>query len=131
MINLRKTIDYSLSENKALEALTKIPARLLHVYDSVGSLDAGKLANFLITSGPIFNEKTTILQNWIQGEKYPVKEDAWKNIAGSYHLTIMSGSGKTDYLLDVKSNNAATVLPGTESLPTTFSSDGKMVNISF
>ena len=47
-------IDYGLTETKALEALTKTPATLLGVYDKVGSLDAGKWANFLITSGPVF-----------------------------------------------------------------------------
>ena len=49
--NLRKAFDYGLTETKALEALTKIPATLLNVYDKVGSIDAGKVANFLITSG--------------------------------------------------------------------------------
>ncbi len=70
MTNLRKAIEYGLTEGKAFEALTKTPATLLGIYDKVGSLDAGKLANFLITSGPVFNEKTVIYQNWVQGEKY-------------------------------------------------------------
>ncbi|RYF92359.1 MAG: amidohydrolase, partial [Chitinophagaceae bacterium] len=67
MANLRKAIEYGLSEAKAFDALTKTPATLLNVYDKVGSLEPGKLANFLITSGPIFNEKTVILNNWVQG----------------------------------------------------------------
>jgi imidazolonepropionase-like amidohydrolase len=37
--------------------LTKTPATLLGIYNEVGSLDVGKWANFLISSGPIFNEK--------------------------------------------------------------------------
>jgi adenine deaminase len=64
--NLRKAIESGLSENKAMDALTKTPATLLGVYDKVGSLEPGKLANFIITSGPVFSEKTTILQNWVQ-----------------------------------------------------------------
>src|SRR5215475_4448060 len=43
--NLRKAIEYGLSESKALDALTKTPATWLGVYDKVGSLDDGKLAN--------------------------------------------------------------------------------------
>ena len=62
MANLRKAMDYGLTEAKAFDALTKTPATMLNVYDKVGSLDAGKLANFLITSGPIFNEKTVIFK---------------------------------------------------------------------
>ena len=74
--NLRKAFDYGLSESRAFEALTKTPAMLCGVYDNVGSLDAGKLANFLITTGPIFNEKTTIIENWVQGNEYIIKPDA-------------------------------------------------------
>ena len=75
--NLRKAIEYGLSENKALDALTKTPATLVGAFDKLGSLDAGKLANFLITSGPIFSEKTVILENWTQGLKNSVKDENW------------------------------------------------------
>ena len=86
--NLRKAIQLGLSEQKALDALTKTPATLLGMYDKVGSLEAGKMANFLITSAPIFAEKTIVYQNWIQGNKYVLKEDGWKDIRGNYTLTI-------------------------------------------
>ena len=130
MTNLRKSIDAGLTENKALEALTKTPASLLNVYDKVGSLDAGKLANFLITSGPIFNEKTTIIQNWIQGEKYTIKDDAVNNIAGTYTLIVTSAAGKTNYILDVKSSSEAKIY-NKDTLTTKFSFDGKIVKINF
>jgi imidazolonepropionase-like amidohydrolase len=86
--NLRKAIQYGLSEQKALDALTKTPASLLGMYDKIGSLETGKMANFLITSGPIFSAKTTIHQNWIQGNKYVIKEDGWKDFSGKYALTF-------------------------------------------
>ncbi|MBC7905045.1 MAG: amidohydrolase family protein, partial [Gemmatimonadaceae bacterium] len=86
MANLRKAIEYGLTEARAFDALTKAPATMLGVYDKVGSLDAGKLANFLITTGPVFSEKTTILQNWVQGVKYAVNETGWTSIAGTYNL---------------------------------------------
>jgi imidazolonepropionase-like amidohydrolase len=53
LANVRKAIQYGLSEQKALEALTTNPAAILGVSDLVGSLDAGKLANFVITNGPV------------------------------------------------------------------------------
>jgi len=86
--NLRKAIQLGMSEQKALDALTKTPASLLGMYDKMGSLEAGKLANFLIVSGPIFSEKTIVYQNWIQGNKYILKEDGWKDIRGVYNLTL-------------------------------------------
>src|SRR5579859_1135283 len=109
--NLRKAFDFGLTEGKALEALTKTPATLIGVYDKVGSLDAGKLANFLIATGPIFNEKTNIVENWVQGTGYDVKEDAWKDIKGQYNLVVTSTTGTSSTLvLDVKSSTAASVI---------------------
>ncbi|MGB3155329.1 MAG: amidohydrolase family protein [Chitinophagaceae bacterium] len=126
--SLRKAMEYGLSENKTLEALTKTPATVLGIYDKVGSLDAGKLANFLITSGPIFYEKTTIYYNWVQGIRYNVKDDS--NIAGTYALTIKSSSGAENYTLDVKNSSSLTMF-GKDTLNTKFSFDGKMIKLSY
>ena len=128
--NLRKAMDYGLSENKVMEALTKNPATLLGIYDKVGSLDEGKIANFIITNGPVFNEKSVIIQNWIQGEKYSVKEDAWTNIAGTYKLTVNTPAGAESYTVDVKSNSSASVY-GKDTLSARFSYDGKSVKLSY
>jgi imidazolonepropionase-like amidohydrolase len=128
--NLRKAMGYGLSESKAMEALTKTPATLLGVYDMVGSLDAGKQANFLITSGPVFNEKTVINQNWIQGIKYIIKDDAAANAAGVYNLTVTSPAGKETYTLDVKSSSAVTMF-AKDTLNSKFNNDGKMIKLSY
>ena len=100
--NIRKAIQAGLSEKKALEALTKNPATLLGMYDKLGSLEAGKIASFLITSGPVFAEKTVIYQNWVQGIKYVVKEEGWKDYRGNYNLVI----NKEIYQLEIKGEAA-------------------------
>lgn len=130
LTNLRKAIEYGLTEKAALEALTKNPATWLGVYDKVGSIDAGKLANFMITTGPVFAEKTSIVQNWIQGGKYSVKEEAWSSPAGTYHLVINTPAETQAYTLDVKSGNAGNVI-GKDTLTTRFNFDGKNVKIGF
>ncbi|HXB08895.1 MAG TPA: amidohydrolase family protein, partial [Puia sp.] len=131
LTNLRKAFDYGLTEAKALEALTKTPATLIGVYDKVGSLEAGKLANFLITTGPVFAEKTSIVENWIQGKKFAVKEEAWKEIRGQYNLVITSADGNSKTLtLDVKSTSAANII-GKDTLTGKFSYDGKLISLSF
>ncbi|HEY4207213.1 MAG TPA: amidohydrolase family protein, partial [Puia sp.] len=129
--NLRKAFEYGLTEAKALEALTKTPATLLGVYNKVGSLEAGKLANFLITSGPVFGEKTTIIENWVQGKRYEIKEEGWKNIRGQYNLTVTAGDGSSRrYVLDVKSASSASVI-AKDTLSGKFSYDGRLVSLSF
>ena len=127
--NLRKAMEYGLTEKAAMDALTKTPATLLGIYDKAGSLDAGKLANFLITSGSLFADKTTILQNWVQGEKYGVKEDSWFNVAGNYSL-VVSGAASASYNLEVKNNSSASII-AKDTLPVKFSYDGKSVKFSF
>ena len=128
--NLRTAFNYGLTEAAALNALTKTPATALAIYDQVGSLDAGKWANFLITSGSLFNEKTTIYQNWIQGLKYAVKEDAWNDSKGIYKLVLNTSAGSVNYTLDFKSNNSASIL-AKDTISTKFSYDGRQVKINF
>jgi imidazolonepropionase-like amidohydrolase len=100
------------------------------VYDKVGSIDAGKMANFVITTAPIFSDRSTILQNWIQGEKYAVREDAWYSVAGTYNLVVNSNAGTQTYTLDVKSNSQANII-GKDTVAARFSFDGKAIKIGY
>lgn len=127
MPNLRKAIEYGLTESKALEALTKTPATLLGMADKIGSLDNGKIANFIITSGPVFAEKTTVFQNWTQGIKNAVKEDSWYDVKGSYKFT--ASNAKT-FTLDLKDGGVASFI-GTDTLTGKYSYDGKLVKLSY
>lgn len=130
LTNLRTAFNYGLSENAALVALTKTPATLLGIYDQVGSIDAGKWANFLITSGPVFNEKTTIWQNWIQGIKYNVKDDSWNSAKGNYKLVLNTSSGPVNYQLDFKNATSASII-GKDTVTSKFYYDGREVKINF
>ena len=127
--NLQKAKEYGLSDAKALEALTKTPATTLGVYDKVGSLEEGKLANFLITTGPVFQEKTTVLQNWVQGIKYTLKEDLGQ-ITGTYQLEVNMPTGKKSYTLEVKSATSASVI-AKDTVQAKLSFDGKQVKLNF
>ncbi|MFN0274362.1 MAG: amidohydrolase family protein, partial [Chitinophagales bacterium] len=87
--NLRKTIQYGLSEKTALAAITTIPAKMLNASSEVGTLEKNKIANFLITSGEIFENETLIYQNWVKGKSYIVNP-IQKDIRGVYELRINS-----------------------------------------
>ena len=86
--NLLKAIEYGLSKEKALEALTTIPAQLLGKSNSIGSLKNGSYANFLITSGDIFDKKTTVYENWVQGNKNVLEDMNIKDIRGDYEFSL-------------------------------------------
>ncbi len=88
--NLRKAVEYGLSEQMALKALTWQPATFLHAESQVGSLEKGKRANFLITSGSIFKPETKIYQNWAGGKGYDVNLDKSlpANLFGTFNLNV-------------------------------------------
>ncbi|MEP6676887.1 MAG: amidohydrolase family protein, partial [Ferruginibacter sp.] len=129
MTNLRKAIQLGLSETKALDALTKIPATLIGIYDKAGSLDAGKLANFIITSGPVFAENTVIYQNWIQGNKYTLKDDGWKDIRGVYTLALNSDNYKLEIKGDVAKPTASLI--STDTTKADFTLNQQLVKLNF
>ncbi|HEV8537428.1 MAG TPA: amidohydrolase family protein, partial [Bacteroidota bacterium] len=73
LANVRKAIERGLTENAALAALTTTPAKLFGVEKKLGSLEAGKMANFVVTEGNLFSEKAKIRETWIDGKRYEVK----------------------------------------------------------
>jgi len=134
--DVRKAIQNGLSETKALEALTKTPASLIGMYDKVGSLEAGKLANFVITSGPVFAEKTILYQNWVLGQKYIVHENGWDDYRGNYKLTVTQNNQSKDYAVEVKGTPdklSATlqVMGDTTKTPVAVSLSNKLVKLTW
>jgi imidazolonepropionase-like amidohydrolase len=129
LANLRKAIEFGLTEKAAMEALTKTPATLLGVADQVGSLDAGKLANFMIASGPVFGEKTTIHSHYIHGMKHVVKEDNWYDVKGTYALAIMR-TPQRNVKLELQDGGVAKFI-STDTVTGKYSFDGKMVKLSY
>lgn len=97
LANIRKAIENGLTETAALKALTTTPAQLLKVDDQVGSIKKGLLANFIITSGKLFDEKTIIHQNWVQGQLYAIKPLETKDFSGNYSLSL----NNQNYTLEV------------------------------
>jgi imidazolonepropionase-like amidohydrolase len=90
--NLRIAVKRGLSKEKALAALTSIPAKWLNMSHLMGSLEPGKLANFFITSGDIFTKDTKILSTWIAGEEYVVSDQSDIELRGRWTYNIITKS---------------------------------------
>ncbi|MGB1241884.1 MAG: amidohydrolase family protein [Chitinophagales bacterium] len=95
--NIREAIKRGLSEEAALKALTHNPASLLGMNREIGSLEKGKVANFLITSDNIFEKKAEINENWVGGKPYRFKELHKMDLKGEYAFNV----GKVNYALEV------------------------------
>ena len=85
--NLQKAIKYGFDKDKALAALTSIPASIIG-NSSIGNLNTGSHANFIITSGDVFDAKTTLYENWVQGDKNVINDMNIKDITGNYMLVV-------------------------------------------
>jgi imidazolonepropionase-like amidohydrolase len=69
--NLAYAIDRGLSENDALAALTTVPAKLCGVQQSLGTVEAGKMANLTVVSGKgYFDPEAKVKEVWIDGRFY-------------------------------------------------------------
>jgi imidazolonepropionase-like amidohydrolase len=58
---------FGLDPNEALKAITLYPAQILGVADRLGSIEAGKYANFFVSNGDPLETATKIEQIYIQG----------------------------------------------------------------
>ena len=62
----RKAIEYGLSEEAALRAITATPASLLGI-DAVAQVEAGMAATLIVTDGPLFDEETNVRYTFVDG----------------------------------------------------------------
>lgn len=127
---LMKAIEYGLSKTTALEALTTTPASILGKSGTIGSLQVGRQANFLITSGDIFDKETTLYENWVQGNKNVIADKNLKDIRGNYDLT----AGGMTYQMSVTGKAAkpkVEIKQDTNKLKSKLSYADNWLNLSF
>ncbi|MGZ4056570.1 MAG: amidohydrolase family protein [Bacteroidia bacterium] len=130
--NLRKAISYGLSEKQALKSLTTIPAEMLNVSDKVGSIKSGMIANFIITSGDLFDEKTIIYENWVQGNNYKINDYNTIDVRGNYDFAY--GPNRNLFQLKIEGDIdklKGTLMVDTAKTPVNVTISGNSVSISF
>ncbi|MBT8324149.1 MAG: amidohydrolase family protein [Winogradskyella sp.] len=128
--NLMTAIKHGLSKEKALEALTLTPAQLLGKSNQIGSLNSGKYANFLITSGDIFDDKTTLYENWVQGERHVIEDMNVKDIRGEYNFKLAGEA----YNLNIDgelSKPKSKIISGDNELGSTLTYSDDWINLIF
>jgi len=74
--NVKKSIDAGLKAESALRAFTLGAAEILGVADRMGSIETGKIANLVVATGDIFNDRTQVKYVFVDGRKFDVKEQA-------------------------------------------------------
>lgn len=84
--NLKRIIEMGFPEEYALKALTEIPAKLLGVYDRIGSIEKGKLAHLLITDGDIFKDGK-IYEVFVDGRRIVIKRE-FPDLEGKWEIVF-------------------------------------------
>ena len=88
--NLKKSIDRGLPEDAALAALTTDAAEIIGVSDLLGTLEAGKLASFVVADGDLFKAdgKAKVLETWTGGKRDFVARDPVVSFVGTWKLAV-------------------------------------------
>jgi len=85
---VRLAVRRGLRRDDALRASTVTPAELFGVGQRLGTLEAGKIANLTVTDGDIFDEKTKVLETWVDGRRYVVQAAPEVEARGTWLVTI-------------------------------------------
>lgn len=70
LAQIRKAVARGLDPTAALAAMTTTPATMLGIDQTHGTLAPGKSASFVITDGELFNDKTKLIETWVDGQRH-------------------------------------------------------------
>jgi imidazolonepropionase-like amidohydrolase len=105
--NAKKAVDAGLAADAALRAFTLNAAEILGVGDRLGSIEAGKIANLVVTDGDPFNEKTKVKMTFVDGRRYEVHEPGRPTepptvkLTGKWKLTVNAPQGTQEAIADL------------------------------
>ncbi|MFB0565419.1 MAG: amidohydrolase family protein [Candidatus Aminicenantaceae bacterium] len=100
--NIQNALKAGLPKEEALKALTIHPAQYLGVGNLIGSLEPGKIANVILVSGEIFEDKSRVEKVFVDGVLFKMKKPPQKakaaalNIAGKWTGTVSGPMGELE-----------------------------------
>ena len=147
--NIITMIENGLSEEAALAALTTNPASIIGISQIAGTVEAGKLANLIVSTAPYFTKDSQIKMMFVDGDKYEyeIKEKKAKKdkeeateapatastgndpIIGSWSFSFITPQGEQTGKMIIKKNDSGAyegVLTSDDGSP-----DNDMNNVSF
>ncbi|HLG05351.1 MAG TPA: amidohydrolase family protein, partial [Gemmatimonadales bacterium] len=119
--NVRKAVAAGLPADVALAALTIRPAELAGAGEILGSIEAGKIANLVVSSGDILSDSAKVSAVFVDGIRYEVAPPppartanggggAPAQLGGTWNLTLQSPQGPMDLTMTV--NQSGTTFGG-------------------
>ncbi|MBU6365313.1 MAG: amidohydrolase family protein [Gemmatimonadetes bacterium] len=97
--NLRTAVARGLAPDKALAALTTVPAAMLGIDKTHGTIAPGKAANLVVSEGDLFTEEAAVRDVWVQGTRYGVTRPPQVDPRGTWTIASEdAGTFKTAIL---------------------------------
>jgi len=103
-----QAVEAGLPADKALQALTIVPARLLQVDSYLGSLEPGKIANVILTKGQLLTKGCQVTRVFVDGLSFEVQAPAAKgaqapsvNLSGKWKVTVVSQMVTMEMTMDL------------------------------
>ncbi len=73
VLNAGRAVEAGLSKDEALKALTIYPAQIFGVSEQLGSIETGKIANLIVTTGDLFDKNTKVKHAFVDGKQFEIK----------------------------------------------------------
>jgi hypothetical protein len=105
--NIKKAVKAGLPKEVALRALTIHPASALRIDNILGSLEPGKIANIVLTSGEIFDENIQVRRVFVDGISFVIKQppkgskSSALDVSGKWKAEIVSPIGTQESTLEL------------------------------
>jgi len=71
--NAARAIEEGLPKDEALKAMTIYPAQIFGLSEQLGSIEKGKIANLIVTSGDLFARDTKVKHVFVDGKPFEIK----------------------------------------------------------
>ena len=99
---MQTMIENGLDKNAALNALTIQPAKLLGIDHYCGTLEAGKMANLIVSNKPVFEKDAAIKYMIVEGNLYEYEIKEKKKPSGKEnHAPAETLEGMWSYTIEV------------------------------
>jgi len=108
--NLRLALRHGLRKERALAMLTTNPASMLGVADRMGTVEAGRLANLVVTDGGLFDRYSKIRAVWIEGRRIETEPKKGEPVEGTWALTQVLPPGPRKFTFTVDRRDSVEVL---------------------
>jgi hypothetical protein len=114
--NAARAVKAGLAEADAIKAMTINAAEIFGVAEQLGSIEAGKIANLIVTDGDLLNEKTKIKHVFVDGRQFEMKKEPEKpsasgdrpsvNASGIWNLIVNTPQGPIDVTANLQQSES-------------------------